>query len=55
MALAFEERKRFIARSTDKDMGGSSSSNLSPQSGIQSSFYELGQADLCVEVLVSRF
>ena len=39
----FEERKRFIARSTNKDMGGSSSSNLPPQSGIQSSFYELGR------------
>ena len=55
MALAFEERKRFIARSTDKDMGGSSSSNLSPQSGIQTSFYELGQADWCVEMVVNWF
>lgn len=38
-ATGFWERKRFIARSTDKDMGGSSSSNLPPSLGFSQALW----------------
>ena len=51
----FWGKKKIYCKVHWQGHGRQLSSNLSPQSGIQSSFYELGQADVCVEVLVSRF